>query len=121
MSEMVINIISGIAYLILAPVIGGLLAGVDRKISARMQLLRDRLSALCGDQRPVLLHAWRYSAGGVHAYHGQRLLYCRCVFFQLSLQPDRRGTGTGADHVIRAHAASDGVGILPELRHIQYR
>ena len=27
MSEMVINIISGIAYLILAPVIGGLLAG----------------------------------------------------------------------------------------------
>jgi formate hydrogenlyase subunit 4 len=37
MSEMVINIISGIAYLILAPVIGGLLAGVDRKISARMQ------------------------------------------------------------------------------------
>ena len=37
LSEMVINIISGIAYLILAPVIGGLLAGVDRKISARMQ------------------------------------------------------------------------------------
>ncbi len=37
MSEMVINIISGIAYLILAPVIGGFLAGVDRKISARMQ------------------------------------------------------------------------------------
>lgn len=37
MSEMVINIISGIAYLILAPVIGGLLSGVDRKISARMQ------------------------------------------------------------------------------------
>ena len=37
MFEMVINIISGIAYLILAPVIGGLLAGVDRKISARMQ------------------------------------------------------------------------------------
>ena len=37
MSEMVINIISGIAYLILAPVIGGLLAGVDRIISARMQ------------------------------------------------------------------------------------
>lgn len=37
MSEMVINIISGIAYLILAPVVGGLLAGIDRKISARMQ------------------------------------------------------------------------------------
>ncbi len=37
MSEMVINIISGIAYLILAPVMGGLLAGIDRKISARMQ------------------------------------------------------------------------------------
>ena len=37
MSEMIINIISGIAYLILAPVIGGLLAGIDRKISARMQ------------------------------------------------------------------------------------
>ena len=37
MSEMVLNIISGIAYLILAPVIGGLLAGLDRKISARMQ------------------------------------------------------------------------------------
>ena len=37
MSEMVLNIISGIAYLILAPVVGGLLAGLDRKISARMQ------------------------------------------------------------------------------------
>ena len=35
MSEMVLNIISGIAYLILAPVIGGLLAGLGRKISAR--------------------------------------------------------------------------------------
>ena len=37
MSEMVLNIISGIAYLILAPVVGGLLAGLDRKLSARMQ------------------------------------------------------------------------------------
>ena len=37
MSELVLNIISGIAYLILAPVIGGLLAGIDRKITARMQ------------------------------------------------------------------------------------
>ena len=32
-----INIISVIAYLILAPIIGGLLAGIDRKITARMQ------------------------------------------------------------------------------------
>ena len=37
MSEIVFNIISGIAYLVLAPVVGGLLAGVDRKMSARMQ------------------------------------------------------------------------------------
>ena len=37
MSDMVCNIVSGIVYLILAPVIGGLLAGIDRKISARMQ------------------------------------------------------------------------------------
>lgn len=37
MSEMMLTVISGIAYLILAPVLGGLLAGIDRKISARMQ------------------------------------------------------------------------------------
>ena len=37
MSDMVCNIVSGLVYLILAPVIGGLLAGIDRKISARMQ------------------------------------------------------------------------------------
>ncbi len=34
---MVCDFVSGIVYLILAPVIGGLLAGIDRKISARMQ------------------------------------------------------------------------------------
>ena len=32
-----INIISLVAYLVLAPFVGGLLAGLDRKISARMQ------------------------------------------------------------------------------------
>ena len=37
MSDMVVSIVLGIAYLVLAPVIGGLLAGIDRKISARMQ------------------------------------------------------------------------------------
>lgn len=37
MSDYVINILSGLAYLLLAPIIGGLLAGFDRKISARMQ------------------------------------------------------------------------------------
>ena len=31
------NVISIIAYLILAPLAGGLLAGLDRKLSARMQ------------------------------------------------------------------------------------
>ena len=31
------NFISGIAYLLLAPLAGGLLAGLDRKITARMQ------------------------------------------------------------------------------------
>ncbi len=34
---MVKMIICVVAYLILAPLIGGLLAGIDRKISARMQ------------------------------------------------------------------------------------
>ena len=34
---MVVRIVSVIAYLILAPVIGCLLAGLDRKMSARMQ------------------------------------------------------------------------------------
>lgn len=34
---MMIIIISVVAYLILAPIVGGLLAGIDRKISARMQ------------------------------------------------------------------------------------
>ena len=32
-----INIISLVAYLVLAPFVGGLLAGLDRKSSARMQ------------------------------------------------------------------------------------
>lgn len=34
---MVYSIISVIAYIVLAPIIGGLLAGIDRKITARMQ------------------------------------------------------------------------------------
>ena len=37
MSELFINICMGIAYLVLAPVVGGLLAGMDRIITARMQ------------------------------------------------------------------------------------
>jgi ech hydrogenase subunit B len=37
MSELLKSFISAIAYLIFAPIVGGLLAGVDRKISARMQ------------------------------------------------------------------------------------
>ena len=37
MSELMNNLVFGIAYLILAPVIGGLLAGLDRIITARMQ------------------------------------------------------------------------------------
>ena len=34
---MVVRIISIIAYLVLAPIIGCILAGLDRKMSARMQ------------------------------------------------------------------------------------
>lgn len=37
MSHLTISIISVVAYLLLAPLAGGLLAGIDRKISARMQ------------------------------------------------------------------------------------
>ncbi len=37
MSDIMSVILSGLAYLILAPIVGGLLAGLDRKISARMQ------------------------------------------------------------------------------------
>lgn len=37
MSDLVYTIIAGVAYLVLAPIAGGLLAGIDRKISARMQ------------------------------------------------------------------------------------
>jgi len=37
MADIIFTVIAGIAYLILAPVAGGLLAGIDRKISARMQ------------------------------------------------------------------------------------
>ena len=37
MSNLIANIIFGLAYLVLAPLVGGLLAGIDRKISARMQ------------------------------------------------------------------------------------
>ncbi|MEE0777037.1 MAG: NADH-quinone oxidoreductase subunit H, partial [Bacillota bacterium] len=33
----VVNIVALIAYLVLAPFVGGFLAGLDRKISARMQ------------------------------------------------------------------------------------
>lgn len=35
--ESISNIISAVLYLLLAPLVGGLLAGIDRKISARMQ------------------------------------------------------------------------------------
>lgn len=34
---MIYSVIGGIAYLLLAPVLGGMLSGVDRKLSARMQ------------------------------------------------------------------------------------
>ena len=37
MSDLVYTIIAGVAYLVLAPIAGGMLAGIDRKISARMQ------------------------------------------------------------------------------------
>lgn len=37
MSNLLPNILGGVGYLILAPIIGGLLAGIDRKLSARMQ------------------------------------------------------------------------------------
>ena len=37
MSNTLIRIISMVAYVFIAPVIGGLLEGIDRKISARMQ------------------------------------------------------------------------------------
>ncbi len=37
MSDLMYSILSGFIYVILAPVVGGLLAGLDRKITARMQ------------------------------------------------------------------------------------
>jgi ech hydrogenase subunit B len=37
MSDLVLNLLMGVAYLIFAPLVGGLLAGVDRIITARMQ------------------------------------------------------------------------------------
>lgn len=37
MSELMSSILSGLMYLLLAPLAGGLLAGLDRKITARMQ------------------------------------------------------------------------------------
>lgn len=37
MSDYMISVVSGVLYLLLAPLVGGLLSGIDRKISARMQ------------------------------------------------------------------------------------
>ena len=37
MSDYMINVIGALLYLLLAPLLGGLLSGLDRKISARMQ------------------------------------------------------------------------------------
>ena len=37
MSDYIMHIAGGLLYILLAPIIGGLLAGMDRKISARMQ------------------------------------------------------------------------------------
>ena len=37
MSDLMYSILSGLLYVVLAPVAGGLLAGLDRKITARMQ------------------------------------------------------------------------------------
>lgn len=37
MSDYMISVLGGLIYLLVAPILGGLLSGVDRKISARMQ------------------------------------------------------------------------------------
>lgn len=37
MSEVFWNVLSGVLYVLLAPLVGGLLAGIDRRITARMQ------------------------------------------------------------------------------------
>ena len=44
MSDYMINVIGALLYLLLAPLLGGLLSGLDRKISARMQ---RRVGRLC--------------------------------------------------------------------------
>ena len=43
MSDYMINVIGALLYLLLAPLLGGLLSGLDRKISARMQRRGGRL------------------------------------------------------------------------------
>ena len=46
MSDYMINVIGALLYLLLAPLLGGLLSGLDRKISARMQRLCCSLSTI---------------------------------------------------------------------------
>ncbi len=120
-------IISIVAYLVLAPIVGGILAGIDRKMSARMQgrfgppllqpfydvfklrekesrtvnessgFLRSVLRYLCFGDRSAFLRGRRSAVGNLHPDAGQRVPDCSRVFIEFSLRPDRRGKRIAAD------------------------
>ena len=121
------TIISVIAYLILAPFVGGFLAGLDRKLSARMQrrvgppvlqpfydvfkLVREG-KADCNESAGLLCAGIRHLRYGIGCYilcrrrHAARDLYAdgskcvpdhSCLFIQLALCAGGSGTRTAAD------------------------
>jgi ech hydrogenase subunit B len=125
MSDFTVSIAAAVLYLVLAPFLGGLLSGLDRILSARMQrrvgppLLQPFYDVLkLWEKQPiavnkavsfyiggfllfVLLTGVFFFTGGdillavFHAHHGQRLPDYRGVRDGFSLQSGRSGTRTG--------------------------
>ena len=112
MSDFLMPIAGGLLYLLLAPILGGLLSGCDRIISARMQrrkgppLLQPFYDFLkLWGKQPIavnkaegfyifgflLLRAGRYPARRIHTDHGECLPHHRGICCRLPLQSDRRG------------------------------
>ena len=126
--EMGMNILYALLYLFLAPVGGGLLAGLDRKLAARMQrrvgppvvqpfydvlklfekeriavneaqgFLFGRLPVFHDFVRHILFCAGRYPSCHFHTHHGGHLPCGGVLFIIVTLQPDGGGTGTSSDY-----------------------
>ena len=102
------TIIAVIAYLILAPFVGGFLAGLDRKLSARMQrrvgppvlqpfydvfkLFEKEKQTVTRVQDYYILRRRRHAARDLHS-HGSKCVPYHCgIFVKLALCAGGSGT-----------------------------